>query len=87
MKSQWKAVEPTRCEAQYYSNNVDERGEYRACRIDIVVVANKAERDRTAMMEGACCCSQTRQADFDFWTLENGVGFAPGPGGLRISNG
>jgi hypothetical protein len=45
VKSQWKAVEPTRCEAQNYSNNADERGEYRKCRIDVVVVAKKAKRE------------------------------------------
>jgi hypothetical protein len=78
VKSQWKAIEPTRCEAQYYSNNADERGEYRTCRIDVVLVANKAERERTAVMEGACCCSLTRRADFDFWRLEKWSGIHAG---------
>ena len=74
MKSQWKIVEPTRCEAQYYSSKADERGEYRTCRIDVVVVANKVERERTAVMEGACCCSLTRRVDFDFRRLEKWSG-------------
>ena len=34
-------------------------------RIDVVVVANKAERERTAEMDGDCCCSLTRRADWD----------------------
>jgi hypothetical protein len=89
MKSQWKAVEPTRCEAQYYSNNADERGEYRTCRIDVVVVANKAERERTAEMDGDCCCSLTRRADFDFRRLEKRSGIRAGwtPSFERLGSG
>jgi hypothetical protein len=52
VKSQWKAAERTRCEAQYYSNNADERGEFRTCKIDVVVVANKAERERENSRDG-----------------------------------
>jgi hypothetical protein len=81
VKSQWNALEPTRCEAQYYSNNADDRGEYR---IDVVVVANKAERERTAEMDSDCCCLPTRRWTSIFGSWKNGVGFAPG--GLRISN-
>jgi hypothetical protein len=89
VKSQWKAVEPTRCEAQYYSNNADERGEYRICRIDVVVVANKAERERTAEMDGDCCCSLTRRADFDFRRLEKRSGIRAGwtPNFERLGSG
>ena len=63
MKSQWKIVEPTRFEVQYYSNNADETGEYRACRIDVVVVVvNKVEKERTAVMDDACCCCEIGRA-------------------------
>jgi hypothetical protein len=58
MKSQWKIVEPTRVEVQYYSNNADDTGEYRICRIDVVVVVNKVEKERTAVMDDACCCCE-----------------------------
>ena len=58
MKSQWKIVEPTRFEVQYYSNNADDMGEYRTCRIDVVVVVNKVEEERTAVMDDACCCCE-----------------------------
>ena len=58
MKSQWKIVEPTRFEVQYYSNNADDTGEYRTCRIDVVVVVNKVEEERTAVMDDACCCCE-----------------------------
>jgi hypothetical protein len=79
MKSQWKIVEPTGFEVQYYSNNAyDTTGEYRTCRIDVVVVVNKAERERTAVMEGSCCCSLTRRADFNFRRLEKRSGIRAG---------
>jgi hypothetical protein len=78
MKSQWKIIEPARFEIQYYSNNADDTGEYRICRIDVVVVVNKVEKERTAVMEDACCCSLVRRVDFDFRTLEKRSGFRAG---------
>jgi hypothetical protein len=61
----------------------------RTCRIDVVVVANKAERERTAMMEGVCCCSLTRRADFDFRRLEKRSGIRAGwtPNFERLGSG
>jgi hypothetical protein len=71
IKSQWKIVEPTRFEVQYYSNNADDTGEYRTCRIDVVVVVNKVEKERTAVMDDACCCC--KQLFAPRWT-PNSVG-------------
>jgi hypothetical protein len=72
IKSQWKIIEPTRFEVQYYSNNADDTGEYRTCRIDVVVVVNKVEKERTAVMDDACCWCCCEQL-FAGWT-PNSVG-------------
>jgi hypothetical protein len=75
MKSQWKIVEPTRFEVQYYSNNADDTGEYRTCRIDVVVVVNKVEEERTAVMDDALLLrTAVRRVDSEFrWAAPGGL--------------